>query len=263
MTMQDKLIEILSAATVWMTATELADKGKWRSAAHVGLALKQMPNVEHRTSPNKKMGNGMPAKEYKLVDKVFPDDLASTKSSPISSKSTVKEAPTAAQVLALKKEIDDRDQIISVMRSTLGIKDGDSIRLAIEKLKSERDACFQAEMKWERTMMELVGEDGIGSVTKAIEKLQADLGNARIQIGALNEQLIHEDAAVDVKDAAKGYLVCAPKRKPAKVTKAESAVVRAKSAAKSTGRSEVFALVPVGVATRKKVKAVEYRERVA
>ncbi len=78
--MQDKLIEILSGATGWMTANKLAEKGGWRSPAHVGLALKQMPGVEHRKSATEKMGNGMPATEYKLKDKVFLGDSAPGKS---------------------------------------------------------------------------------------------------------------------------------------------------------------------------------------
>lgn len=129
---------------------------------------------------------------------------------------------------ALKVEVEDYERIVSVMRSALGIKDGDSIKLAIEKL-------------------------------------QSDLGHARIQIDAMNEQLMAGDGeeAVDVAEAAKGYLVCAPKRKPAKLMTAASAVARAKSAAKAAGRSEVFALVPVGVATRKRLMAVEFKERSA
>lgn len=75
MIMQEKLEEILSNAKDWLTAAEIADKGKWRSASHVGLALKQMDGVEHRTSPIKKQGNGMPAKEYKLADKSFDSDV--------------------------------------------------------------------------------------------------------------------------------------------------------------------------------------------
>jgi len=71
------------------------------------------------------------------------------------------------------------------------------------------------------------------------------------------------DQAIEQEIQAKGYLVCAPKRKPAKLMKAESAVARAKSAAKATGRCEVFALVPVGIATRKQIQAVEFKERVA
>lgn len=50
------------------------------------------------------------------------------------------------------------------------------------------------------------------------------------------------------------------KRKPAKLMKPESAVAKAKAMAKATGRCEVFALVPVGIATRKQVKSVEFKE---
>lgn len=96
-----------------------------------------------------------------------------------------------------------------------------------------------------------------------IADLNAKLGHARIQIDALNEQLMAGEESVDIKDAARGYLVCAPKRKPAKLMKAESAVAKAKAAAKATGRGEVFALVPVGVATRKQVQAIEFKERAA
>ena len=96
-----------------------------------------------------------------------------------------------------------------------------------------------------------------------IADLNAKLGHARIQIDALNDQLMHGEEAVDVKDAARGYLVCAPKRKPAKLMKADSAVERAKAAAKATGRSELFALVPVGVATRKKMSVIVFQELAA
>lgn len=89
------------------------------------------------------------------------------------------------------------------------------------------------------------------------------LGHAQQQIDSLNEQLMHGDEAVDVKDAARGYLVCAPKRKPAKFMKPESAVAKAKAAAKATGRSEVFALVPVGIAIEKRVKSVEWKDATA
>ena len=40
--MQEQLIEILSKATGWMTAAEIAAKGKWRSASNVSVALKQL-----------------------------------------------------------------------------------------------------------------------------------------------------------------------------------------------------------------------------
>lgn len=170
-----------------------------------------------------------------------------------------------AKNTALQNQLSDGRAVLSLVRQKLGIDEGASIVQTIEKLQQCRDDHVAAVVAWESAMMKLVGEDGIGSVTAAIEKLKSDLWHARNQITALNEQLMAGDGeeAVDIKDAAKGYLVCAPKRKPAKVTKAESAVARAKSAAKSAGRSEVFALVPVGVATRKQVLAVEFKEKAA
>lgn len=251
--MQEKLQDILQSAKGWLTASEIAERGNWRSAQHVGLALKQMADVSHRSSPTKKMHNGMPAKEYKLSYRVFEGDAAAPTiavdaTAPVVRNSRTTEMPTdkeccnAAKVVAttaseavadmkkeiadLKEEVSDYERIVVMVRRALGIKEGDSIKLAIEKL-------------------------------------QSDLGHARTQVGALNEQLMAGEDAVDLKDAAKGYLVCAPKRKPAKLMKAESAVARAKSAAKAAGRCEVFALVPVGVATRKIFSAVEFKERAA
>lgn len=37
--MQEKLIDILSRATAWMTAAQIADAGGWRSASNVTVAL--------------------------------------------------------------------------------------------------------------------------------------------------------------------------------------------------------------------------------
>lgn len=117
-----------------------------------------------------------------------------------------------------------------------------------------RDEIVSKSMRIEALEADQSYRDGV------IAELKAKLGHAQIQIDALNEQLMNGEEAVDVKDAAKGYLVCAPKRKPVKLGKAESAVARAKAAAKATGRCEVFALVPVGIATRKQIKAVEFKE---
>lgn len=157
-----------------------------------------------------------------------------------------------------------------------------------DELKRDRNAHRDDVLKWERTMMQVIGEDGIGSVTEAINGLRADIDakakriehleaeatyredviadykqkfdHATEQLEAAKALLIDSEEAIDVKDAAKGYLVCAPKRKPAKFIKPENAVAKAKAAAKATGRSEVFALVPVGTAVEKKVKTVEYKE---
>lgn len=73
--MQEKLIELLSAATGWLTAGEIADLGGWRSGANVGVALAQMEKangaVLRRKSPTKKQHNGMAATEWKLAEKQF------------------------------------------------------------------------------------------------------------------------------------------------------------------------------------------------
>lgn len=83
---------------------------------------------------------------------------------------------------------------------------------------------------------------------RQIAALEAELTEARQKIDTLNELLMSEEGAVDVKDAACAYLVTAKNRKPVKLKKPESAVAKAKSAAKAVGRSDVFALVYVGSA---------------
>ena len=76
--MQEKLIEILSRATAWMTAQQIANAGGWRSASNVTVALQQMEKasgkVEHRKSQTETMASGLPAKEWKLIDKKIKDD---------------------------------------------------------------------------------------------------------------------------------------------------------------------------------------------
>lgn len=75
--MQTKLIEILFSATGWMTSVQIAEKGKWRSASHVGVELQLMEKagrVVRRKSPTVKQSNGMPATEWRHVDKRFDGD---------------------------------------------------------------------------------------------------------------------------------------------------------------------------------------------
>ena len=205
--MQEKLIDILSRATAWMTAQQIADAGGWRSASNVTVALQQMEKangqVERRKSPTETMGNGLPATEWKLTDKKI-KDATDTKMGRKPKHPPLE--PASSEADALRKQIAD----------------------------------MHAES---------------AGLCSLIEE-------QRNQIAKLNEQLMHGTETVDVKNA-KGYLVCAPKRKPAKLMKADSAVERAKAAAKSTGRSELFALVPVGVATRKKMSVIVFQELAA
>ena len=205
--MQEKLIEILSRATAWMTAQQIADAGGWRSASNVTVALQQMEKasgkVEHRKSQTELMANGLPATEWKLTDK------------------KIKEAT----------------------ETKMGRKPKHP---PLEPASSEADAL--------RKQIADMHAESAGLCSLIEEQ--------RNQIAKLNEQLMHGTETVDVKNA-KGYLVCAPKRKPAKLMKAESAIERAKAAAKSTGRSELFALVPVGLATRKKMNVIVFQELAA
>ena len=205
--MQEKLIDILSRATAWMTAQQIADAGGWRSASNVTVALQQMEKasgkVEHRKSQTELMANGLPATEWKLTDK------------------KIKEAT----------------------ETKMGRKPKHP---PLEPASSEADAL--------RKQIADMHAESAGLCSLIEEQ--------RNQIAKLNEQLMHGTETVDVKNA-KGFLVCAPKRKPAKLMKAESAIERAKAAAKSTGRSELFALVPVGLATRKKMNVIVFQELAA
>lgn len=205
--MQEKLIDILSRATAWMTAQQIADAGGWRSASNVAVALQQMEKangqVERRKSPTETMGNGLPATEWKLTDKKIKDAI----------------------------------------ETKMGRKPKHP---PLEPVSSEAD-------ELRKHLADLIAENS--GFCSLIEE-------QRNQIAKLNEQLMHGTETVDVKNA-KGYLVCAPKRKPAKLMKADSAVERAKAAAKATGRSELFALVPVGLATRKRMNVIVFQELAA
>lgn len=158
-------------------------------------------------------------------------------------------ATTASQeVSELREKLGDAEQVIANVRAALGIDNDVSVLLAIERMQVE-------------------SRDEIAAKAKRIEILDAELliktglvDQQKQEIARLNGLLAAEEQAVDVKDAASGYLVRAPKRKPRFLTKPESAVEAARGAAKTTGRAEVLALVPVGVAVSKKVKAVEYKE---
>ena len=60
------------------------------------------------------------------------------------------------------------------------------------ELESERDMYRNAEMSWEKAMMSAIGEDGTGSVTKAISDLKAE----RDALAAKGMELCREAAHV-------------------------------------------------------------------
>ena len=232
--MQEKLIEILSRATAWMTAQQIADAGGWRSASNVAVALQQMEKahgqVERRKSPTETMGNGLPATEWKLTDKKIKD-------------------ATETKMGRKPKHPPLEPAVVRESRTT--------------EMPSDKECCNAA-----KVVATTAGAE-VAELRKQLDDLISEnsgfcslIEEQRNQIAKLNEQLMHGTETVDVKNA-KGYLVCAPKRKPAKLMKADSAVERAKAAAKATGRSELFALVPVGLATRKKMNVIVFQELAA
>lgn len=247
--MQEKLIDILSRATAWMTAAQIADAGGWRSHSNVGVALGQIEKatgtVERRKSPTQLQPNGMPATEWKLTEKHIEDKI----------ETKMGRKPKFPPLEPATKATDLSEKLADVQRELdhANAANGSWMKLAAEhECKSVPDL---------RVLL--------NSLHRRIDELKAEsmaqyslIGEQRQQIAALNDQLMHGTETVDVKNA-KGYLVCAPKRKPAKLMKADSAVERAKAAAKSTGRSELFALVPVGVATREKISVIVFQELAA
>lgn len=106
---------------------------------------------------------------------------------------------------------------------------------------AQRIASLTAELQTLRT-------SNANAINEA-DRLRAELATERQAREALQEQA--GDDAVDVKDAAVGYLVRVPKRRPMMRTKPESARAAALSAVRSgAAHAEVLAVVPVGTARR-------------
>jgi len=56
------------------------------------------------------------------------------------------------------------------------------------ELKGAHDAHKQGVITWEKSMMAAIGEDGVGSVTKAIAKLKAQRDALAAEVSAIREQ---------------------------------------------------------------------------
>lgn len=129
----------------------------------------------------------------------------------------------------------------SDLRKQIAELEAEAIRLAdaANKALRDRDQARRSESEKHERMMQACSE---------ADRLRTDLAAALIDRDALREQL---DSIPTVEAHTAGYLVRAPKRKPAIVTKAESAVARAMAAARNgSGRADVYALVLTGSAKR-------------
>ncbi len=91
-------------------------------------------------------------------------------------------------------------------------------------------------------------DEQVSSLATDVTQTRTALNHAINEADRLRRELTD---AVEVADAAVGYLVKAPKLKPRRVTKPEGARAAALAAVRAgASRAEVLALVPVGVARR-------------
>lgn len=77
----------------------------------------------------------------------------------------------------------------------------------VEKLRAERDASLNAERVWEKTMMEVCGEDGPVSVDSEIRSLQALRDTAMQALKSQVEQLAAENVALALENVAMKQIV--------------------------------------------------------
>lgn len=114
----------------------------------------------------------------------------------------------------------------------------------------EKDAELLSQAQVVVDLRRLVAEldEQVSSLTTDVTQTRTALNHAINEADRLRRELTD---AVDVADAAVGYLVKAPKLKPRRVTKPEGARAAALAAVRAgAARAEVFALVPVGTARR-------------
>ena len=74
-------------------------------------------------------------------------------------------------------------------------------------LKAERDMYRNAEISWEKAMMSAIGEDGTGSVTKAISDIKAERDALAAENLALKNAMMVTLEHVDVMDSGAAGVV--------------------------------------------------------
>ena len=230
--MQEKLIDILSRATAWMTAAQIAETGGWRSHANVGVALGQIEKatgtVERRKSPTQLQSNGMPATEWKLTEKHIEDSTEvkmgrKPKFPPME--------PVAANVVATNAASE-----VATLRKEIA-----NLKAIMAAAESEYRQTQEQTTELRRLLSDLTAEN------KAFCSLIED---QRKQIAALNEQLMHgSEEAAEVKDAA-FFAVHRPRRGLQRFKKLETAKAEAEVGARVEGQAELYAMFLVDVASK-------------
>ena len=145
--------------------------------------------------------------------------------------------------------IPEPDLVLLAAANRRLIEQSDALSREIEEA-AEKLAPF-VESDIDTTDMEL--PELASAVARRLGDLEHELDMLKAEAFKLQQQI---DGAQDIKDVAAGYLVKAPKRRPRVITNPASARAAALAAAKSTGRADVMALVPVGRA----VRGAEWRE---
>jgi hypothetical protein len=237
--MQQKLHEILSLATGWMTAGEVAEKGEWRSPANVGIALGQMEKadgrVERRKSPTKKMANGMPETEWKLTEKAFAE----------------KSADIDVPVIRKARTTDQSLQLHATEVAVKHYNAADELREKLALAERQRDEHFDRAEDNERAYsawMAFAKEYECNS----IPELRVFIDSCVKRI----DTLAGKSADVPALTEPAGYLVTSPNKAPRKFIKERTAKAAAASAAKAAGIAEIFAIHP----HLKAVRGVEFKE---
>lgn len=284
--MQTKLIEILSKATGWLPANKIAEIGEWRSAANVGVALGQMEKAgrtERRKSPTIRMHNGMPATEWKLVEKVFPGDKEKAAAKAPESSPVEQQVSQGLEMFNLRQQLAHAEK----MRDA-HFESAETAAKRIDELVAENRAIAEDRDRYQRMFnaacvdlglinesLELDPNDGGAEpIIDAIKNLHAFLNQTGEQADALRSERdklrkecdelfiklgnmeIEQEQSKDVTEAAVGYIVRVAGRKPRICAKPESARTAALASARAHGRADVLALVPVG----KAVRGAEWKE---
>lgn len=158
--------------------------------------------------------------------------------------------------------------------------DADAAQLAkrrIEELEREKTALADDKDSLQRSVSGFVA--WLADQLQPLEFSPTNLADARTQLSAWLAENKHrieqleiavdaaqmqlKQAGADIKtpvEAAIGYLVRTPKRKPRLCIKPERAKEAAEASAKVHGRSDVLALVPIGTARGGKAVNVEWKE---
>ncbi|MGO4154370.1 hypothetical protein [Cupriavidus sp. YAF13] len=222
--MNEQLLDILLNAKDWLTAAQIADKGKWRSEANVSLQLKQLQGQSRavcRKSATVKDAKDRPALEWRHPDLARAEcegEAAHIAGSPTE--------PAPVTTSALEQNLAEQLQAHKDLAAAAAAE--------VAEVQAERD-------QLQATLAEV--SETLGYAKEAM-KAQGGI------ITQLRQELAARDQASALV-APTGYAVAVPGRPLRRFTKPESATRRAVAAARGkSGRSEVFALIPIGRAQR-------------